>query len=127
MKIVIDMNLSPAWVGVFVAEGWEAVHWSSIGQARAPDAQIMSWARTNGCVVFTHDLDFSALLAATGLTGPSVIQIRTQDVLPDRIGPHAIAVIREYEEQLNSGAIVVVEPARGRVRMLPLREDTDAE
>jgi predicted nuclease of predicted toxin-antitoxin system len=41
------------------------VHFSRIIQARASDAAIMAWARDGGYVVFTHDLDFSALLAAT--------------------------------------------------------------
>jgi predicted nuclease of predicted toxin-antitoxin system len=41
----------------------------------------MKWANDNGYVVFTHDLDFGALLATTHAQGPSVIQIRTQDIL----------------------------------------------
>lgn len=35
-------------------------------------------------VAFTHDLDFSALLAATQATGPSIIQVRAEDVLRKR-------------------------------------------
>jgi len=40
MKILIDMNLSPEWVGVLEAAGWRATHWSSIGKASAPDEEI---------------------------------------------------------------------------------------
>jgi predicted nuclease of predicted toxin-antitoxin system len=47
MKILLDMNLSPSWVLVLAA----------------------GWARQNGFVVFTHDLDFSALLVATQAGG----------------------------------------------------------
>jgi predicted nuclease of predicted toxin-antitoxin system len=36
IKILIDMNLPPKWVKIFIAEGWEAVHWSEVG---AVDAQ----------------------------------------------------------------------------------------
>jgi len=43
----------------------------------------MDWAKDNGYVVFTHDLDFSALLAATQAECSSVIQVRTQDVLAE--------------------------------------------
>lgn len=63
MKILIDMNLSPAWVGFLEAQGFVAVHWSDVGDPRAPDRALMSWAREHGHVVFTHDLDFSVLLA----------------------------------------------------------------
>lgn len=44
MKIVIDMNLSPEWVSVFEAAGYEAVHWSSVGDIKAKDTVIMAWA-----------------------------------------------------------------------------------
>jgi predicted nuclease of predicted toxin-antitoxin system len=45
VRIVVDMNLSPDWVGVLVRHGWEAVHWSMVGDPRAADPEIMSWAR----------------------------------------------------------------------------------
>ncbi len=65
MKLLIDMNLSPDWSEVFIKQGWQAVHWSAVGDLRATDQAIMDWARTNGYVVFTHDLDFGTLLALT--------------------------------------------------------------
>src|SRR5258708_619475 len=82
MKIVIDMNLSPEWCNVLSKHGWEACHWSEVGDPRAIDTVIMTWALTNGYVVFTHDLDFGTILATTRANGPSVIQVRTQNVLP---------------------------------------------
>ncbi len=36
MKIVIDMNLSPAWVSMLDQAGHDATHWSSLGR---PDAR----------------------------------------------------------------------------------------
>jgi predicted nuclease of predicted toxin-antitoxin system len=39
MKILIDMNLSPSWCAVFRAEGWEAIHWSEVGDYTASDAR----------------------------------------------------------------------------------------
>ena len=70
MKIVIDMNLSPQWVSVLSSAGHECTHWSEVGSANAPDRDIMAWARSNGFVVFTHDLDFGAILAATDADFP---------------------------------------------------------
>jgi predicted nuclease of predicted toxin-antitoxin system len=40
MKILIDMNLSPNWVKTFAAENIESVHWSTVGNPRADDAEI---------------------------------------------------------------------------------------
>lgn len=80
MKIVIDMNLSPQWVTVLHNHGLTAVHWSTIGNPSAPDTEIMEWALNNAHIVFTHDLDFGAILSATQANAPSVIQVRTQDV-----------------------------------------------
>ena len=114
MRIVIDMNLSPRWVFVFVAERWEAHHWSEVGDPKASDEEILSWARNNGCVVFTHDLDFGALLAATKLRSPSVIQVRTDDVFPEAIGKVVAAAIRRFEHLLTRGALISVDEARAR-------------
>ena len=86
MKLLLDMNLSPRWVEFLTVEGFGAIHWSSVGAANATDATIMAYARANDCTVLTHDLDFSAILAATGGEKPSVVQIRSEDVSPETIG-----------------------------------------
>ena len=41
MKLVVDVNLPPKWVAFLGARGIEAVHWSSVGDLRAADAEIM--------------------------------------------------------------------------------------
>lgn len=97
MKLLIDMNLSPDWVEVFEKYNIKAVHWSNIGDPRARDAVIMEWARTNGYIVFTHDLDFGSMLAVTGTETPSVIQVRTQDILPTSIETLIISALRQFE------------------------------
>jgi len=76
MKILIDMNLSPAWVSVLEEAGHTASHWSTIGLFNAPDREVLLWAKANGCLLFTHDLDFGAILAATGprTTGTLVLK-----------------------------------------------------
>ena len=93
MKILIDMNLSPDWVSTFEANGLEAVHWSNVGDARAQDSEIVEYARANDFVVFTHDLDFGVLLALTHANGPSVIQIRAQDIMPAALAKRLIAIL----------------------------------
>lgn len=121
MKLLIDMNLPPRWVQVLQAEGIEARHWSSIGPMGALDREIMAYAAAHGLVVLTHDLDFSAMLAATGGAKPSVVQIRAEDVRPEAIGPALVAALRQMAPDLEAGALVTVEPKRARLRLLPLR------
>jgi len=120
LRLLIDMNLSPEWTAEFASRGWDAVHWSEVGDPTASDATIMGWALANRYVVFTHDLDFGAMLAHTRAVGPSVLQVRGHNVLPEDIGPTVAAAIRQYESELDQGALVVVDLARSRVRVLPL-------
>lgn len=120
VKFVVDMNLSPEWVAELTEHGWPAVHWSTVGDPRAEDSAIMAWAIEAGHVVFTHDLDFGTALALTHAAGPSVLQVRTQNVLPEHMGPLVISAIRQHEDALARGALVVVEEKKSRVRVLPL-------
>lgn len=120
MKLVIDVNLSPVWVAFLHEAGHDAVHWSDVGALRASDRQIMTWAREHGRTVFTHDLDFAALLAATQARAPSVLQIRAQDTLPDAMGAAVVQALRQFAQVLGEGAIVSVDLSRARVRVLPL-------
>lgn len=91
-----------------------------MGDPRASDATIMAWARRGGHVVFTHDLEFSALLAATQASGPSVIQVRAQDVLPDAIGEDVVRVLGTRATMIEEGAVVTIDKAGSRVRVLPI-------
>ncbi len=80
----------------------------------------MGWAHARGFVVFTHDLDFGAALALTHAIGPSVLQVRGRHVLPEHISALIFATIQQYEDELNAGALIVVDENRSRVRVLPL-------
>lgn len=121
MKLIVDMNLSPRWVGVLAGAGIEAAHWSTLGAKNAPDAEIMAYASANDYVVLTHDLDFGAILAATHGEKPSVVQIRAEDVSPDAIGKQVIVALRQMASELEEGALLTVDPNRTRMRVLPLR------
>ena len=121
MKLLVDMNLSPRWTRFLSEAGIEAVHWSEVGAGNAPDVEIMTFARAHGYTVFTHDLDFGAILAATRGEKPSVVQVRSEDVSPEAIGDALVAALRQMASDLDEGALVTVEPDRMRVRLLPLR------
>jgi len=123
MKILIDMNLSPEWVQVFKKDNIESIHWSNVGDPRATDREIMDWALTHNYVVFTNDLDFGSLLAATQAKFPSVIQVRTQDILPTSMENLVRESLRRFDSELSSGALITIDLARSRVRILPIIPD----
>ena len=122
MRLLGDMSLLPEWVAVLERAGWEAIHWSTVGNPRAEDVEIMAWARAQKHVVFTHDLDFGTLLALTRAGSPSVIQVRTQDVTPAAIGALVVNALRQFEGTLEKGALIVLDEARARARILPLED-----
>lgn len=121
MKLLVDMNLSPRWVALLAEAGIDAVHWSAFGAPNAPDVEIMAFAKKHGYVVLTHDLDFSAILAATHGDKPSVVQIRSDDVSPEVIGKPVIDALRQMASELDAGSLLTVDPSRTRLRLLPLQ------
>jgi predicted nuclease of predicted toxin-antitoxin system len=123
MKLLVDMNLSPRWIATLQAAGVEARHWSTVGAPTAPDEDVLNWAAANDFILLTHDLDFGAVLAFSGAVTPSVIQIRSDDLRPEALASRIAATIGQLEQTLADGALVTIEPARERVRILPLRPE----
>lgn len=121
MKLLLDMNLSPLWVATLSHAGFEVIHWSAVGAADASDYQIMLFAQEHDYTICTQDLDFGLMLAASGNGKPSVVQIRSQDVLPNGIGMQVVAALLRMTVELEAGALVTVDPMRTRVRVLPFR------
>ena len=120
VKLLVDMNLSPDWVPVLKSHGWSAVHWSTVGDPRESDRVIMDWAVRHKYIVFTHDLDFGTMLALSHATGPSVLQVRAKDILPNHLENIVIAALKRHDADLVSGSLVVVDETRTRVRILPI-------
>jgi predicted nuclease of predicted toxin-antitoxin system len=121
MKILIDMNLSPVWVEFFLKNNIEAVHWVNVGKPNDPDKVIFDYASTNNYIVFTNDLDFGAILAATNANAPSVFQLKSQNLLPDVIGETVINCLNQYENYLKEGSLITFDSNKTRVRILPLK------
>jgi len=101
MRLLIDMNLTPRWVHDLSDAGHEVLHWSAIGNPAASD--------------FPH------ILAYTRESGPSVVLLRAEPLVPESCGPALLAALRECESELAKGAIVSLDwSGRPRARVLPL-------
>jgi predicted nuclease of predicted toxin-antitoxin system len=121
VSFIVDMNLGPGWVDLLLRQGHTAVHWSSVGDPRATDESIVAWARKRGAVVLTADLDFSAILAMTGASGPSVVLLRVQDSFSHAVRELVCAQLAAHAAELSAGAIVTIDLAAARVRVLPMQ------
>jgi hypothetical protein len=60
----------------------------------------------------TNDLDFSAILAATSGHAPSVVQIRSQDLLSDETVSAVSRAIEAYGEEVDRGALLSIDEGR---------------
>src|SRR5262249_7675480 len=86
MRLLVDMNLTPRWIGFLIAAGHDAAHWSSIGAGDAKDPEIFNYAREHDRILLTNDLDFPRILANMRDTKPSVVLLRGEPLVPEHRG-----------------------------------------
>lgn len=120
MKILIDMNLSPKWVSAFQSNSIEAKHWNTLGENNASDTEIFKFVKDHDYIIFTHDLDFGNILAASGADFPSVIQIRVLDTTPDNLSGIVLKTLKKYRHHLEKGALITVDLKKSRATILPI-------
>ena len=72
-KLLADIHLSPLTVAEIRAVGYEIHRVSDFISASASDAKIIELAILERAAIITQDLDFSALVAQSGLNKPSVV------------------------------------------------------
>lgn len=89
--------------------------------AHADDLSILARAESEGRIIISSDTDFGALLALWGKGKPSVIIFRSgaekRPVNQLTLLADNLSAIRSALEE---GCLVVIEPARLRIRKLPI-------
>jgi predicted nuclease of predicted toxin-antitoxin system len=88
---------------------------------RANDRQIAERARAEDRILLTFDLDFGAILALGVVDKPSVVIFRLSDERAESVNRRLEAVLAEQSAAIHAGALLLVEDARYRIRVLPLR------
>lgn len=86
-----------------------------------PTQMIFEFARQHAFVLISEDTDFGELLARQRTATPSFVLLRTDErMTPDEQAAVLLANLPRLHDDLNQGAIVVIERSRLRVRRLPL-------
>ena len=119
MKLLLDMGISRTVADGLAALGHDVVHVRAL-DPRAEDRWIAAHARGEDRVVVTADLDFGDIVAHSEDGRPSVVLLRLRDSAPPRVLSELALALENHDAGLASGAVVLVEEGRCRVRRLPL-------
>ena len=115
-----NAGISPKTVDFLKQLGHEAVHVRTLRLEGGADLVLIDRALADSSVVVTFNLDFGDILALCVLDKPSVIICRLADERADSVNRHLATVLGERLAELESGALILIEDTRYRVRKLPI-------
>ena len=112
--------------------GFEAVHWSSVGAAIAPDVEILTWANEHQFVVITTWTSPQSTPPAPAMDRASLLH--TQDLLSESAARIVVRALEAHPEDIERGALPSMDGAGTRrpsaasspVTMSSLRETQSA-
>ena len=120
MQIIADMHIAPSTVKHLNALGYDVIRVDDVLPGTAADREIVAWAADHGRVVLTQDQDFSDIVALSGATQPSLINLRLSDSRVENVNRVLESALPQLEDCVASGIIVTVQDARLRTRNLPI-------
>jgi predicted nuclease of predicted toxin-antitoxin system len=120
LKFLIDNALSPSMAEGLRKAGHEAIHVCELGMGAATDREIMNYALAEDLVIVSADTDFGTLLALRDLPKPSFLLFRRSDKRPIALLMQLLSNLGQFAEALETGAVVVIEDKRIRIRPLPI-------
>lgn len=122
MRFLIDNALSYRLANVLNDNNHDTLHVRDIELASASDDTILAYAQREKRIIISADTDFGTLLANLSSNEPSFILFRWAELRdPTDQARVLLENLTNIQEALLTGAVVVIEPARIRVRSLPIK------
>jgi predicted nuclease of predicted toxin-antitoxin system len=123
MKFLIDNCLSPIVAHGLTQAGYDAIHVRDYELQSALDEDIFARAAQENRILISGDTDFATLLALRREKRPSVILFRRQTQRHPELQLSILLLnLTALQAELDSGAIVVFDQERIRIRSLPIAE-----
>ncbi len=96
------------------------LHVGDLGLLGAADEWVLEAASRERRVLVTADTDFGDLLALSGAALPSVLLLRRAGRRAEQRAKQILDAVQVAADSLESGALVVAEHSRVRIRDLPI-------
>ena len=122
MRLLLDMNLPRSLAGSLRSAGHDVVHGREIGLESASDDVVFARAAADSRTVVTLDLGFADIVRFAGAARNGLVLLRLRSLRPSHMRQRLMKALVETEAALASGAVVVVEDSRIRIRSFPKKD-----
>lgn len=119
MKFLIDNNLSPELSKSLIQSGFDSVHVKQLKKSSASDDELFQIAFEENRIIITADVDFGYIMSKWKHNLPSIILFRSFSYNPTIQFDNIIKVVKKFSKNLIDGSIIVIEPARIRIKQFP--------
>lgn len=119
MHFLLDNNLSPILIELLSEFNHQATHVYDLGLSRASDKEIFQYAKENSMIIISADTDFGYILSEWNSTKPSIILARYISLTPEIFIKYLERILQDFEEELITGSLIVIQPDKVRIRSLP--------
>lgn len=120
MNFIADMHISPLTVEELRKAGYAIIRVTEKLPATSTDKEIVYLAYQEKATIITQDLDFSAIVAQSGLQGPSILSLRVADAKPQLIASLLKSVLPLIKTDIEEGALISISEEEYRIRKLPV-------
>jgi len=116
MKFLLDANIPYSAIQIFSSRHVVS-HVRDIGLGTAPDEEIAEWAKKNGAIIITRDLDFSNKIVFPPEKHCGIIVIRVPHFYTAKDIKRVLqAFMVSVDEKEIPGALIIAQEGRYRLR-----------